>query len=120
VNSVLPYVPGRQRVLSLPIPLRLLLSAYPKLVTVATRLVHRVITHHLSGQAGLKSVEADSVAVTLSQRSGCSANLNVHPHYMVLDNLYRRSAEGAPEPSKPARQPTRRCRRPCTRSSPVR
>ena len=52
----------------LPIPLRLLLAAQPKLVTPVLRVVHRVITRHLLGQAGLKPDEADSGAVTLFQR----------------------------------------------------
>jgi len=40
-------VPVRQWVLSLPIPLRLLLAAQPKLVTPVLQVVHRVITRHL-------------------------------------------------------------------------
>jgi hypothetical protein len=46
------HVPVRQWVLSLPIPLRLLLAAQPKLVTPVLQVVHRVITRHLLGQAG--------------------------------------------------------------------
>ena len=38
----------------LPIPLRLLLAAQPKLVTPVLQVVHRVITRHLLGQAGLR------------------------------------------------------------------
>jgi hypothetical protein len=57
-------------VLSLPIPLRLLLAAQPKLVTPVLQVVHRVITRQLLGQAGLKADEADSGAVTLIQRFG--------------------------------------------------
>ena len=86
----------RQWVLSLPIPLRLLLAAQPKLVTPVLQVMHRVITHHLLGQAGLKPDEADSGAVTLIQRFGSAANLNIHLHCLVLDGVYRRSAEGAP------------------------
>ena len=53
VDHVIPHVPVRQWVLSLPIPLRLLLAAQPKLVTPVLQVVHRVITRHLLGQAGL-------------------------------------------------------------------
>jgi ribose 1,5-bisphosphokinase PhnN len=53
-------VPVRQWVLSLPIPVRLLLAAQPKLVTPVLQVVHRAITRHLLGQAGLKADEADS------------------------------------------------------------
>jgi hypothetical protein len=54
VDHAIPHVPVRHWVLSLPIPLRLLLTAQPKLVTPVLQLVHRVITRHLLGQAGLR------------------------------------------------------------------
>ena len=50
----------------------------------------------LLDQAGLKVDEADSGAVTLIQRFGSAANLNIHLHCLVLDGMYRRSADGAP------------------------
>ena len=74
------HVPVRQWVLSLPIPLRLLLAAQPELVTPVLQVVQRVVTRHLLGQAGLKAEEADSGAVTLIQRFGSAANLNIHLH----------------------------------------
>ena len=97
VDHVIPHVPVRQWVLSLPIPLRLLLAAQPKLVTPVLQVVHRVITRHLLGQAGLSADEADSGAVTLIQRFGSAANLNIHLHCLVLDGVYRRGADGVPE-----------------------
>ncbi len=96
-EHVIPHVPVRQWVLSLPIPLRLLLAAQPKLVTPVLQVVHRVITRHLLGQSGLKPDEADSGAVTLIQRFGSAANLNIQLHCLVLDGVYRRSADGTPE-----------------------
>jgi hypothetical protein len=60
------------------------------LVTPVLQVVHRVITCHLLGQAGLKADEADSDAVTLIQRFGWAANLNIHLHCLVLDGVYRR------------------------------
>jgi hypothetical protein len=67
-------VPVRQWVLYLLVPLRLLRAAQPKLVTPVLQVVHRVITRH----APLKAAEADSGALTLIQRLGCAANLNIH------------------------------------------
>ncbi|MBK8763787.1 MAG: transposase [Burkholderiaceae bacterium] len=90
-------MPVRQWVLSLRIPLRLLLAAQPKLVTPVFQVVHRVITRHLLGQAGLKAGEADSGAVTLIQRFGSAANLNIHLHCLVLDGVYRCGTDGEPE-----------------------
>ena len=72
VDHVIPQVPVRQWVLSLPISLRLLLAAQPKLVAPVLQVVHRVITRHLLGQAGLKADNADNAdsgAVTLIQPS---------------------------------------------------
>ena len=60
------------------------------------QVVHRVITRRLLGQAGLKPDEADSGAVTLIQRFGSAAKLNVHLHRLVLDGVYRRGADRAP------------------------
>ena len=91
-------------------PLRLLLAAQPKLVTLVLQVVHRVIARHLLGQAGLKADEADSGAVTLIQRCGSAANLNIHLHCLVLDSVYLRGIDGAaefvevPEPTHEALQ----------------
>jgi hypothetical protein len=97
IDRVIPHVPVRQWVLSLPIPLRLLLAAQPKLVTPVLQVVHRVITRHLLSQARLKPDEAPSGAVTLIQRFGSAANLNIHLHCLVLAGVYKRGIDGAPE-----------------------
>jgi len=78
------------------IPLRLLLAAQPKLVTPVLQVVHRVITRHLLGQAGLKAEQADSGAITLIQSFGSAANLNIHFHCLMLDGVYRYDTEGEP------------------------
>jgi hypothetical protein len=96
VDHVIPNVPVRQWVLSLPIPLRMLLAAQPKLVTSMLQVVHRAITRFLLDQAGFKADEAHSGAVTLIQRFGSAANLNIHLHCLVLDGVYRCDTEGDP------------------------
>ncbi len=59
-----------------------------------------MITRHLRGRVG-RSVEgaddSDSGALTLIQRFGSAANLNIHLHRLVLDGAYRRCTDGAPE-----------------------
>jgi hypothetical protein len=45
------------------------------------QVVHRVVTRFLLKQAGAKTDEADSGAVTLIQRFGSAANLMVQPQY---------------------------------------
>src|SRR5258705_7107675 len=94
VDQVIPRVPVRQWVLSFPIPLRILFAAYPELLAPVLRIVHRVITRFLLKQAGLKRCAADTGAVTLIQRFGSAANLNIHLHCLVLDGVYRRAQGG--------------------------
>ena len=97
VDHVIPHVPVRQWVLSLPIPLRVLLAAQPALVTPVLQVVQRVVTHHLLDSARLEADEGHGGAVTLIQRFGSAANLNVHLHCLVLDGVYRCGADGVPE-----------------------
>ena len=56
----------------------------------AGRNITGLITRYLLGQAGLKADEADSGEVTLIQRFGSAANLDIHQHCLVLDGVYRR------------------------------
>jgi hypothetical protein len=105
VDQVIPRLPVRQWVLSFPIPLRILFAAHPELLTPVLRTIHRVIARFLLKQAGLKRATADTGAVTLIQRFGSAANLNIHLHCLVLDGVYRRS-EGEPV-FQQARAPTR-------------
>jgi len=101
VDNVIARVPVCQWVFSLPIPMRLLLAAQPVLVTPVLQVVHRVITRHLLEQTGFKANEADSGAVTLIQRFGSAANLNIPLNCLVLDGVYRRtdSGPGGPDPA---------------------
>ena len=81
-DHVIPHVLVRQWVLirvmrlpmPMPMPMRLLLAAQPKLVTTVLQVLHRVITRHPPGQAGLESDEAGIGAVILIQRLGPAAN----------------------------------------------
>ena len=66
--------------LRLPIPLRLLLAAQPKLAALVLQVVHRAITRFLRQQE----------LVTLIQRMGSAANLNIHRNCLVLDGLYEK------------------------------
>ena len=91
VDQVIPRAPVRQWVLSFPIPLRILFAAHPELLAPVLRIIHRVIAGFLLKQAGLKRASADTGAVTLIQRFGSAANLNIHLHCLVLDGVYRRT-----------------------------
>jgi hypothetical protein len=95
VDHVIPRVPVRQWVLSFPIPLRILFAAHPELLSPVLQIIRRVIASSLIKQAGLKRSAADTGAVTLIQRFGAAANLNIHLHCLVLDGVYR-TTEGEP------------------------
>jgi hypothetical protein len=105
VDEVIPRVPVRQWVLSFPIGLRILFAAKPELLTPVLRIIHRVIAGFLLKQAGLKRASADTGALTLIQRFGSAANLNIHLHCLVLDGVYRRT--GGDPVFQQARAPTR-------------
>jgi hypothetical protein len=77
VDCVIPPVPVRQWVLSLPIPLLLLFVAQPQLLAPLLQAIHRVIAGFLLKRAGFKLSRADTGAVTLIQRFGSAANLNI-------------------------------------------
>jgi hypothetical protein len=70
-------------------PLRILLAAHPQLLSALLQVIHRVVATFLLKQSGLKRCEAHTGAVTLIQRFGSAANLNIHLHCLVLDGVYR-------------------------------
>ena len=94
-------MPVRQWVVSFPIPLRILFAAHAQLLTPVLQIIHRLIARFLMAlgqplkQAKLTGSEAHTGAVTLIQRFGSAANLNIHLHCLVLDGVYR-SGAGVP------------------------
>ncbi len=95
-DNILPRVPVHQGVLSFPIPLRSLFAVPPELITSVLRIRHRAIHSCLIKQTGVKRQQAASGAITLIQRFGSAANLNIHLHALVLDGPYSTADEGAP------------------------
>ncbi len=67
-----------------------------RLIMKSCQVVQRVLSRDLHEQAGLKVGEGDCGSVTLIQRFGSSANLNIHLHCLVLDGVYRTNAKGEP------------------------
>ena len=87
VDHVTPNVPVQQWVLSLPIPLWFLPAAHPHLFSPVLQVISRAISTFLIKQAGLKRREAQTGAITLIQRFGSAADLNIHLHCLVLDGV---------------------------------
>jgi hypothetical protein len=71
-------------------------AAQSELVTPVLQVVQGAVTRHLLDAAELKADEGHGGAVTLIQRFGAAANLNVQLRCLVLDGVYRRGADGEP------------------------
>jgi len=94
VDDILPRVPLRQWVLSVPFPLRFLFASHPQVMGKALGVVYRCIATHLIHKARLTHASAKTGAVTFIQRFGSALNLNVHFHMLFLDGVYRVSEDG--------------------------
>ncbi len=96
VDRVLPEVPVRQWVLSLPFALRYRLAYDSRLVSDVLRVFVRSIFSSLRRRArerhGIGMFR--SGAVTFVQRFGGALNLNVHFHTLALDGVYVSRADG--------------------------
>jgi hypothetical protein len=97
VDRVLPEVPMRQWVLSLPFALRYRLAYDAPLVRDVLAIFVQSVFTALRRRARKQWAIArgHGGAVTFVQRFGDALNLNVHFHSLVLDGVYARSAEGA-------------------------
>jgi hypothetical protein len=80
---------GARRMAESAAHLRIMLAAQPQWLTPVRNVIHRSISAFLIKQAGLKISEAQTGAVTLIQRFGSAANLNIHLHCLFLDGIYR-------------------------------
>jgi len=81
VDHVIPQVPVRQWVLSLPVTRLLMLAAQHELFTAVSGGLPRVFERHVPDGAGLVAGQGPGGAVTLIQRFGSAANLMKHPQY---------------------------------------
>ncbi len=95
VDHVIPDVPVRQWVLTLPHRLRYLLAWRHDLCKIVVRVMLREVHRHLRTRArerGLRDVRGGAVAIV--QRFGGALNLNVHIHALVLDGVFARGEDG--------------------------
>ena len=95
VDHVIPDVPVRQWVLTLPHRIRYLLAWRHDLCRAVVRVLLREVHRHLRTRArerGLRDVRGGAVAIV--QRFGGALNLNVHIHAIVLDGVFARADDG--------------------------
>ncbi len=99
VDRVLPEVPWRQWVLTVPPVLRLSMAWDPGLLTEVLSIFQRAIAwrlRYLVRQKGYRSSGGRHASVTVIQRFGSALNLNVHLHALVADGVWVGGEAGPP------------------------
>jgi hypothetical protein len=99
-ERVIPEVPVRQYVVTVPIPLRYWMLSNHELSLVVNRLIIKAITLLLRKKARRLGVSDGLVgAVTFLQRFGSGLNSHLHYHIVVLDGVFVECPEGKYVPS---------------------
>jgi hypothetical protein len=94
VDRVLPDVPVRQYVLTLPYELRKLAAFKADVLTALARIFVEAVFARYRSRAGCDGIENPQCgSVNFVQRFG-SLNLHVHFHLLVLDGVFARDAMG--------------------------
>src|SRR5256885_9476091 len=91
VEQVIPLVPTRQWVVSVPMPLRYWMASSQDLTATVHTIIRTTIGQYYVNQAvtrGAVRQKAQPGSVTFIQRFGSAINLNVHFHVIVLDGVY--------------------------------
>ena len=95
VDAVLPDVPVRQWVLTLPLRLRYRLAWDHDLCRAVIGVFLRAVFATLRRRAAWDGIAGGrSGAVTILQRFGGALNLNVHVHALILDGCYTKNVAG--------------------------
>jgi hypothetical protein len=108
VDRVLPAVPMRQWVLSLPFELRRAAACGADVLSALSRIFHDAVFARYAAWAKRRGLgRAPTGALCHVQRFGSSINLHIHFHSMPLDGVFTRDEMGRPV-FHPAPPPERR------------
>src|SRR4029453_9693443 len=91
VGQVIPWVPPRQWVVSVPVPLRYWMAASQELTAQVHTIIRTTIGQYYVNQAVTRGVPRDKVqpgSVTFIQRFGSAINVNLHFHCVFLEGAY--------------------------------
>ena len=98
VERVLPWVPTRQWVVSVPLPLRYWMAASHDLTAKVHTVIRTTIGQYDVNQAVTQGHERAAVhpgSVTFLQRFGSALHVNLHCHCLCMEGVYRdRSDQG--------------------------
>ena len=101
VERVIPWVPTRQWVVSVPVPLRYWMAASQELTAKVHTIIRTTIGQYYVNQAVIHGVPRDQVqpgSVTFIQRFGSAINLNLHFHLIFLEGVYLDRTEASLKP----------------------
>ena len=97
VDQVLPTIPYRQWVLTVPIPVRYLVLARRALVPKILAIFLRVVFGHLRRKAAEAGITATQVgAISVEQRFGEGARCHWHIHALLPDGVFGVAADSLP------------------------
>ena len=102
VEYVMPWVPTRQWVVSVPIPLRYWMSSSRDLTAQVHTIVRTTIVQYYVNQAvegGVKRQHVQPGSVSFSPRFGSSINSNLHFHVVFLEGSTSIAATQASSPA---------------------
>src|SRR5262249_19770033 len=101
VECVMPWVPTRQWVVSVPVPLRYWMAASQDLTAQVHTIIRTTIGQYYVNQAVTHSVPRDKVqpgSVTFIQRFGSALNVNLHFHCVFMEGVYLDRTEAGLKP----------------------
>src|SRR5262249_27906371 len=101
VEYVIPWVPTRQWVVSVPVPLRYWMAASQDLTAQVHTIIRTTIGQYYVNQAvtrGFARANLQPGSVTFIQRSGSALNLKLHFHILFLEGVYLDRTEASRKP----------------------
>jgi hypothetical protein len=110
VERVIPWVPTRQWVVSVPIPLRYWMASSQDLMAMVHTIIRTTIWQYYVNQSVTRGIARQKVqpgSVTFIQRFGSAINVNVHYHGVFLEGVYLdRTNQGLKPRFLPVEPPT--------------
>ena len=94
-DNVIPEVPTRQFVLTLPVPVRLWAARNKELLSKICSIAAEQIEKHIKMKAGFeKKDEVYCGMINFVQRFGSALNLNIHMHVLAIDGAFQIKSTG--------------------------